>query len=338
MDCTPVTTNPRPGALVARREKGPNPVTDKQTGPDLAPKEATVLACLTALGAATAAKIGEHAGLAYSTTTPKLRKLEDLGLAERFRDTTTNQMLWRPTTTEPDAGTAAPTTTTGEDSADDPATPDDTPPDREPLDELPADDDAVPQTADVPDHQEPVETADEADTTDDSAAHTDPGNVDRAADHVDTVTDGSEPASPDQATDRQDGAGPDTSAQPGAAQPAETDRTAPGPDHTATGEPNAAPAAPDEQAGGEPTPTAPTRKRAAGELEATVLAILQAHPDQQYKTNDLRKLVDQTDAGKGLPSASAGAVSNAATKLAGKHLVVAGEAKPATFQAAPATS
>jgi hypothetical protein len=339
MECTPVTTNPLPGALVARTEKGPNPVTDKQTSPDLAPKEATVLACLTALGAATAAKIGEQAGMAYSTTTPKLRKLEDLGLAERFRDTTTNQTLWRPTTTEP-AGTAAPNdVATGAEGADNPATPDDTPPGREPRDELPADDDAVPRTADVPDHEEPVQAADAADAdTDDSAAHTDSESADHAADHVDTATDGSDPASPDLATDPHDVEEPDTSVQPGPAQPAETDLTVPGPDHTAAGESDAAPAAPDEQAGGEPTPVVPKRKRAAGELEATILAILQAHPDQQYKTNDLRKLVDQTDEGKGLPRASAGAVSNAAVKLAGKNLVVAGEAKPATFQAAPATS
>jgi hypothetical protein len=349
MECTPLTTNPRPGALLARREKGPKPMTDKPTGPDLTPAEKKVLAYLIALGEATAAAIGAQAGFAYSTTTPKLRKLEDLGLAERFRDTTTSQMLWRPTTTRPHAGTAAPDNATT--STDDPATPADTRPDSDPLEEKPAGD-AVPQTADVHD-EEPVEAPDEDDagpevvdpsadaTTHDGAAHTDPDHADRAADHVDTVTDGGEPAGPDQATqpatDPHDADGPDTSALPAPARPAEADLTVLGAAHTTAGEPNTAPSAPDEQAAGEPTPAVPTRKRAAGELEATVLAILRSDPDQQYKTNDLRKLVDQTDDGKGLPRASAGAVSNAADKLGRLGLVVAGEAKPATFQAAPPT-
>jgi hypothetical protein len=322
-------------------------MTDKPTGPDLTPTEKKVLAYLTALGEATAAAIGAQAGFAYSTTTPKLRKLEDLGLAERFRDETTSQMLWRLTTTRPDAGTAAPhNATTGDDSADDPARRADTPPDSDPLNEMPAGD-TMPQTADVPDDEEPaepVEAPNEADAgADGSAAHTDPDNAGRAADHVDSVTDGGEPAGPDQAaqqpvTDRHDADGPGTSAPPAPARPADTDPAVTGPDHTAAGEPNAAPSAPDDEPGGGPTPAVPTRKRAGGELEATVLAILRAQPDQRYKTNDLRKLVDQTDEGKGLPRASAGAVANAAVTLAGKNLVVAGEAKPATFQAAPTTN
>mgnify|MGYP003784556799 CR=1 FL=1 len=64
------------------------------TKPDLTPNERKVLDALLALGAATAAKVGEHAGLAYPTTTPKLRKLETLGLAERFRSDA-SQTLWR---------------------------------------------------------------------------------------------------------------------------------------------------------------------------------------------------------------------------------------------------
>ena len=73
------------------------------TKPDLTPNERKVLDALIALGGATAAKVGEHAGLAYPTTTPKLRKLETLGLAEKFRNEA-SQTLWRAASTEAAAG------------------------------------------------------------------------------------------------------------------------------------------------------------------------------------------------------------------------------------------
>ncbi|MCP3785237.1 MarR family winged helix-turn-helix transcriptional regulator [Micromonospora sp. A3M-1-15] len=61
-----------------------------------------VLAALAELGQATAAEVAEHAGLGYSTTTPKLRAWEGSGQAERFR-TGDGRTLWRLT----DAGRAA---------------------------------------------------------------------------------------------------------------------------------------------------------------------------------------------------------------------------------------
>src|SRR5689334_20213072 len=67
------------------------------TKPDLKPNERKVLDSLQVLGEATAAKVGEYAGLAYSTTTPLLRQLEAFGLAERFRNEA-SQTLWRATT------------------------------------------------------------------------------------------------------------------------------------------------------------------------------------------------------------------------------------------------
>ena len=66
---------------------------------------ALVRAAIAELGEATAAAVGAHAGLAYSTTTPKLRALEDAGLAERFR-TDDNRTLWRLTDTGHAAGPA----------------------------------------------------------------------------------------------------------------------------------------------------------------------------------------------------------------------------------------
>ncbi|MEV4539330.1 MarR family transcriptional regulator [Asanoa sp. NPDC049518] len=66
------------------------------------PALGTVRAAIADLGDATAAAIGAKAGLAYSTTTPRLRALEEAGEAERFR-ADDNRTLWRLT----DAGRAA---------------------------------------------------------------------------------------------------------------------------------------------------------------------------------------------------------------------------------------
>jgi hypothetical protein len=55
-----------------------------------------VLAAIHKLGQATAAAIAEQAGIAYSTTTPKLRALEQAGHAERLRNDE-GQTLWRVT-------------------------------------------------------------------------------------------------------------------------------------------------------------------------------------------------------------------------------------------------
>ncbi|MGN9807127.1 MarR family transcriptional regulator [Micromonospora sp. L32] len=75
-----------------------------------------VLAALAELGEATAATVAEHAGLGYSTTTPKLRAWEGSGQAERFR-TDDGRTLWRLT----DAGRAATATPQPAANAPDPA-------------------------------------------------------------------------------------------------------------------------------------------------------------------------------------------------------------------------
>ncbi|MGR6319967.1 MarR family winged helix-turn-helix transcriptional regulator [Micromonospora soli] len=81
-------------------------MTDTHTESPPAHSAFKVLAALAELGQATAAEVAEHTGLAYSTTTPKLRAWESSGQAERFR-TGDGRTLWRLT----DAGRAATATT-----------------------------------------------------------------------------------------------------------------------------------------------------------------------------------------------------------------------------------
>ncbi|WP_433288484.1 MarR family transcriptional regulator [Micromonospora sp. CA-244673] len=81
-------------------------MTDTHTASPPAHSAFKVLAALAELGEATAAEVAEHAGLGYSTTTPKLRDWEGSGQAERFR-TGDGRTLWRLA----DAGRAATATT-----------------------------------------------------------------------------------------------------------------------------------------------------------------------------------------------------------------------------------
>ncbi|MFG3302913.1 MarR family transcriptional regulator [Micromonospora chersina] len=81
-------------------------MTDTHTESPPAHSASKVLAALAELGQATAAEVAEHAGLGYSTTTPKLRAWEGSGQAERVR-TGDGRTLWRLT----DAGRSATATT-----------------------------------------------------------------------------------------------------------------------------------------------------------------------------------------------------------------------------------
>ncbi|MET7970885.1 MarR family transcriptional regulator [Micromonospora sp. NPDC005305] len=81
-------------------------MTDMHTESPPAHSAIQVLAALAELGQATAAEVAKHAGLGYSTTTPKLRAWEGSGQAERVR-TVDGRTLWRLT----DAGRAATATT-----------------------------------------------------------------------------------------------------------------------------------------------------------------------------------------------------------------------------------
>ncbi|MGW3607944.1 MarR family transcriptional regulator [Micromonospora sp. NPDC005161] len=78
-------------------------------------------------------------------------------------------------------------------------------------------------------------------------------------------------------------------------------------------------------------------RRTGGSLRGAVLDILEAHPDRQYKTGELCKLIDDANEGSGAAKASAGAVVNAAIKLVAAGTVVQTVERPATFQLAPAS-
>ncbi|MGQ5265229.1 hypothetical protein ACTWLT_31200 [Micromonospora sp. ZYX-F-536] len=90
-----------------------------------------------------------------------------------------------------------------------------------------------------------------------------------------------------------------------------------------------------EAPGGEGRPG--TARRTGGSLRGAVLDILEAHPERQYKTSELCKLVDAANAGTGAAKASAGAVANAVTKLVAAGTAVQTVERPATYQLAPAT-
>ncbi|MEU8607759.1 hypothetical protein AB0C29_07145 [Actinoplanes sp. NPDC048791] len=258
-----------------------------------------VLAALADLGEATAAAIAQHAGLAYSTVTPKLRAWETSGHAEKYRHAATNQTLWRLTP----AGRAA-TGTQGQDHA-------------------PPTDTEAPQTSD---------DADRATTS----PPTEPAPFDRPTTEPDTNP-------PHTGTECAEG--PDLAAAQPVPPPitaADADPQPVEPAHDSSSD-DAMPhdsgddAAASNDSGAETPPPVAKRKRPAGALEASVLAILHHRPDETFTVNDLRKLVDNADHGTGYPAASAGAIANALTKLTGKGHIDTVQEKPATFQAAPTT-
>jgi hypothetical protein len=312
------------------------------TKPDLKPNERKVLDSLLTLGEATAAKVGENAGLAYSSTTPKLRKLEDLGLAERFHNDA-NQTLWRATNTQAAAGTDDTADKTGQaasPAADKPVHPGNS--DTTEADDAVANDSTAPEAGEAAPH---TPAAPAAAVTADPPAETEEAQPEEAAPEDAAPQDAApEEAAPEEAAPEEaepQDAGPEK-AEPEEAEPEEPRGDAPDSTTSAMAEP--APTGDDAAAGEDAAapadPPAPKakRKRPAGALEASVLAILQADPTGQYKINDLRKLVDKADENTGYPAASAGAIANALDKLTGKGHVVAIPAKHATFQAAPTAS
>jgi hypothetical protein len=74
-------------------------------------------------------------------------------------------------------------------------------------------------------------------------------------------------------------------------------------------------------------------RRPGGSLRGAVLDILEAHPDRQFKTGQLCKLLDAA-ADPGARKASAGAVYNALLKLAAGGRAIQVVERPATFQLA----
>ncbi|MCX5122001.1 MarR family transcriptional regulator [Micromonospora sp. NBC_00362] len=252
-----------------------------------------VLAALGELGDATAAAVAEHSGLGYSTTTGKLRAWEQTGQVEKV-DTDGNRTLWRLT----DTGRA--TTVAQADPPSHAAATDPTPGESEPT---------APDTAGFFNSPIAVDPPQQ-----DSVRVVPPdGPIDDAA-----FTPADQAAPPETATPRHS-----TEIHPPSA----------GTEHE--GEPADVVAGPDAAVsagvGSEVTSTAADR-RVKGSLRGAVLDILEAHPDRQYKTGELCKLIDAANAGTGARKASGGAVFNAAVKLVAAGTAVQTVEKPATFQ------
>ncbi|OKI45464.1 hypothetical protein A6A27_38070 [Micromonospora sp. CB01531] len=259
----------------------------------------TVLAALSELGEATATAVAEHAGLGYSTATAKLRAWEKTGQAERFRSDD-NRAMWRLT----DVGrttTAAPPSTRGAADTSTGGAAVATSDTATPTDPL--------GTAGVPERggEPPVPVARDADGASPALAST--GGASAPLDTVTSSRGGGEQSPSGEAGhDRQ-----------------QSDGTSD--DGEAPGESN-----PDPQ--GQEAATGNSR-RVKGSLRGAVLDIFEAHPDREYKTSELCKLIDAANAGSGARKASQGAVYNAAIKLVAAGTAVQTVERPATFQLAP---
>lgn len=308
-----------------------------------------VLAALADLGEATAAGIAEHAGLGYSTTTPKLRTWEHTGQAERVR-TDDGRTLWRLTA----AGRAATATTHDRrDPADAPAA---TAADRPaaadaaalaggPLPEAAPDEPAAPPTVAVHD------TAVAANRTDspDPVADPDRDTADGPTAITEPVTGQSAAVGTGTPADIEPGVIPDVGSHPGAiqalgddasnGQPPAANDVQGGPTDQQTGAPADEPGGAPTAGGTGPGPTdgdahVPER-RSPGSMRAAVLDVCEADPERQFKVGELCRLIDAANAGTGAKKASQGAVYNAATKLAAAGTLTLTVDRPATFQLTP---
>ncbi|BCL14674.1 MarR family winged helix-turn-helix transcriptional regulator [Micromonospora sagamiensis] len=304
-----------------------------------------VLTALAELGPATAASIGESIGIAYPTTTPKLRELESAGHAERVR-TEQRTTLWQ--LTEPgraaaasvaDSSTTAPSAASGNDDA---RAADDS----QKRAELRTESEPEPGTGTPAEGQAPVglpaqQTGDP--TAEAGQAGPTPAEATGPAERALAPQDepGTEPM-----PERETEAAPRT--DPGAPSSKVThDQPSgePRPDHGAneletdsTTEAERQTAALAEESGtgtpkrdGRRKPAQPRRRK--GELRDEVLTLLRRHPDTAYKVGEICKLINQARDGAQVNKASAGAVANALDKLVIAGNVTRLDTKVATYQA-----
>ena len=280
-----------------------------------------VLAALADLGEATAADVAEHAGLGYSTTTPKLRAWEASGQAERVR-TDDGRTLWRLTA----AGRAATATRPGPAGDQPHPVPSPTSSDQQP------DRDGAPEpthgAASVQPPAGPVTSTGGDPSLDPvTASEVTPNPAAESA-----VTTTSEPVGT-----IADSAVPDPDVA-GGVTPEGTADTAAAPciDAPVDGPPapydRAAGAAGADAGGAQAQPAAEaTGRRTAGSLRGAILDVLHTHPGQHYKISELCRLIDAANPGTDARKASAGAVHNAAMKLVQTGAAVLAIEKPATF-------
>lgn len=299
--------------------------TDQTPAPSALDK---VAAALTELGQETAAAIAQRAGVGYSTATKRLRKLEEDGQAETFR-AADGRTLWRHT-----ANAAAST-----DSGDPPAATTDASGDP-PHAPAPTDDDAnAPQRPDEPPAPAQETGAAVAAEPDDEPTGIQP--------------DDALPPTPDSDADRPTPQDQPPQADSGLSE-ATTDAEATPADAEApvaadtSGEADSEPSTDPEGSDGSTGPSSPAEaasasgggnpRRSKGSLRGAILDVLEAHPDQAFKTSQLCKAIDKANEGSGSAKASAGAVVNAVHKLVADNLALQVVEKPAAFQLAPKTN
>jgi hypothetical protein len=291
---------------------------EESTAEPTANSNFAVLAAIADLGdRATPAAIAQQVGIAYSTVNPKLRAWEAAGLAERFRPES-GQTLWR-LTAAGRASTATPpqfaaTATPAESTVTDPVVEQAATASTQPGVARPSATTATEPFHD--DSQDPAATVPPAAAGNDASAP-EPTTVDG---HLGgDVTSDEEPADTalSGASEPIAGSEPATSTVDEAAGPD---------DHHETG------------TGATPDAVAPAKRdRPRGAIPKSVLAILQADPDREFKVDEMRKLIDQADEGKGFKRASPGAVANAFTNLTKQGLAELLEDRDhATYRLTPA--
>jgi DNA-binding PadR family transcriptional regulator len=312
-----------------------------------------VLITVVALGQATAAAVSESAGLGYSTTTPKLRALEEAGLAERIR-TEDRRTLWRATADGVTAARAlvqaspeaAAANGTGAVAGNEPGDAHQADPD--PSDKVDSQPPGPVEPAGSTGPDRPAPDTSEQEPEPDNAGTSEPeGAVQPANDAEPTLpmTADEAEATPavtaDGDPDRQHGdAEPDLGSAPVADPgevPADTgdpqpttggavDTTSDEPATDSAADPAGEPAQDGRRRSGKP-------RRPKGELRNAVLSLLQTNPDTSYKVSEICKLLDRATEGTGVNKASAGAVANALDKLVGDGTVTQIPGRPATYQA-----
>lgn len=259
-----------------------------------------VLAALAELGPATAARISEVVGIAYPTTTAKLRELESAGYAERLR-TEQRTTLWQVTET---GKAAVASVTAGSTSMQAPS---------------PSDDQAgeSQQRADLHPEAEP-EPGSGAPIEDPA-----PGSPPTDQQGGDSAETGPASPTPPQAP------GPDVAGGSEPMPELETNSTTEAV-HQTPALPEGAGTGPQERDGRRKS-SQPRRRK--GELREEVLALLQGNPGTAYKVGEICKLINQSRDGEQINKASAGAVANALDKLAMAGSVMRVDTKVATYQA-----
>ncbi|MET7398038.1 MarR family winged helix-turn-helix transcriptional regulator [Dactylosporangium sp. NPDC005572] len=296
--------------------------------PPLDDKSQQIIGALAELREETAGNLATHLGIAYPTITPKLRKLNAAGLAESTK-ADNRQTVWRLTDTGQELAATLNAPAAGSDTEAITAT-------------------AVGAAVPTP----------PAGTDQNTAAGTDPQINSEAPDQPDMPVQEQHPSAGGTDTltigTDADGAGPDD--QPpaaadisAAAGTSSSDLTnaaaADGSDTAATAQADANAATRAGAAAGDDSgdaggadaapgslPGPRLKRRAPGDLDRSILAILQPNPGQVYKVGELCKLINNAERGTGLPKASPGAVVLAAQRLVARKQVVLAVEKPASFQ------